>query len=178
MWLHSLWEEPKGLVSRQLPLQWILQDLAAGKLISRIGEHQIQAYLSKGGKRKKSKEDIVLASLFHRAKNMIIMLLGYIVILFCATLCTLNRKTLRLQNIKRKLFYYFQKGLNFFHGLICRFTLPPFLTLKNFEGLDLGKMDEVSDNWDCTTLSLSLLWLQSRMNLQHPLHYGYALPPG
>ena len=25
----------------------------------------------------------------------------------------------------------------------CRFTLPPFLTLKNFEGLDLGKMDEV-----------------------------------
>uniref|UniRef100_A0A2N9HNC3 FMN hydroxy acid dehydrogenase domain-containing protein n=1 Tax=Fagus sylvatica TaxID=28930 RepID=A0A2N9HNC3_FAGSY len=59
-----------------------------------------------------------------------------------------------------------------------RFTLPPFLTLKNFEGLDLGKMDEVSDNWDCTTLSLSLLWLQSRMNLQHPLHYGYALPPG
>lgn len=25
-----------------------------------------------------------------------------------------------------------------------RFTLPPFLTLKNFEGLDLGKMDEVS----------------------------------
>ena len=62
--------------------------------------------------------------------------------------------------------------------LLHRFTLPPFLTLKNFEGLDLGKMDEVSDNWDCTTLSLSLLWLQSRMNLQHPLHYGYALPPG
>ncbi|XP_022723917.1 peroxisomal (S)-2-hydroxy-acid oxidase-like isoform X3 [Durio zibethinus] len=26
-----------------------------------------------------------------------------------------------------------------------RFTLPPFLTLKNFEGLDLGKMDKVSD---------------------------------
>ncbi|KAF7822528.1 (S)-2-hydroxy-acid oxidase GLO1 isoform X1 [Senna tora] len=25
-----------------------------------------------------------------------------------------------------------------------RFTLPPFLTLKNFEGLDLGKMDQVS----------------------------------
>ncbi|KAL9265298.1 Glycolate oxidase-like protein [Drosera capensis] len=25
-----------------------------------------------------------------------------------------------------------------------RFTLPPFLTLKNFEGLDLGKMDEAS----------------------------------
>ncbi|XP_061363132.1 glycolate oxidase 1-like isoform X2 [Gastrolobium bilobum] len=26
-----------------------------------------------------------------------------------------------------------------------RFTLPPFLTLKNFEGLDLGKMDEGND---------------------------------
>lgn len=25
-----------------------------------------------------------------------------------------------------------------------RFTLPPYLTLKNFEGLDLGKMDEVT----------------------------------
>ena len=28
-------------------------------------------------------------------------------------------------------------------GSFCRFTLPPFLTLKNFEGLDLGKMDKV-----------------------------------
>ncbi|KAK2968723.1 hypothetical protein RJ640_005910 [Escallonia rubra] len=27
-----------------------------------------------------------------------------------------------------------------------RFTLPPFLTLKNFEGLDLGKMDEAADS--------------------------------
>ncbi|KAJ8443254.1 hypothetical protein Cgig2_010149 [Carnegiea gigantea] len=27
-----------------------------------------------------------------------------------------------------------------------RFTLPPFLTLKNFEGLDLGKMDKTSDS--------------------------------
>uniref|UniRef100_A0A2N9HU93 (S)-2-hydroxy-acid oxidase n=1 Tax=Fagus sylvatica TaxID=28930 RepID=A0A2N9HU93_FAGSY len=27
-----------------------------------------------------------------------------------------------------------------------RFTLPPFLTLKNFEGLDLGKMDESTDS--------------------------------
>lgn len=25
-----------------------------------------------------------------------------------------------------------------------RFTLPPYLTLKNFEGLDLGKMDMVT----------------------------------
>ena len=25
----------------------------------------------------------------------------------------------------------------------CRFVLPQFLTLKNFEGLDLGKMDQV-----------------------------------
>uniref|UniRef100_A0A2N9HN29 (S)-2-hydroxy-acid oxidase n=1 Tax=Fagus sylvatica TaxID=28930 RepID=A0A2N9HN29_FAGSY len=47
-----------------------------------------------------------------------------------------------------------------------RFTLLLFLTLKNFEGLDLGKMDEVSDNWDCTTLSLSLLWLQTRLAVQ------------
>ncbi|KAJ0102373.1 (S)-2-hydroxy-acid oxidase GLO1 [Pistacia vera] len=27
-----------------------------------------------------------------------------------------------------------------------RFTLPPFLTLKNFEGLDLGKMNEADDS--------------------------------
>ncbi|XWS27459.1 hypothetical protein CRYUN_Cryun26dG0117000 [Craigia yunnanensis] len=27
-----------------------------------------------------------------------------------------------------------------------RFTLPPFLTLKNFEGLDLGKMDKADDS--------------------------------
>ncbi|KAI7987815.1 hypothetical protein LOK49_LG13G02320 [Camellia lanceoleosa] len=27
-----------------------------------------------------------------------------------------------------------------------RFTLPPFLTLKNFEGLDLGKMDRSNDS--------------------------------
>ncbi|KAF9672757.1 hypothetical protein SADUNF_Sadunf11G0077500 [Salix dunnii] len=27
-----------------------------------------------------------------------------------------------------------------------RFTLPPFLTLKNFEGLDLGKMDKANDS--------------------------------
>nr|GFB56880.1 aldolase-type TIM barrel family protein [Tanacetum cinerariifolium] len=27
-----------------------------------------------------------------------------------------------------------------------RFTLPPNLTLKNFEGLDLGKMDEANDS--------------------------------
>ncbi|TQD74049.1 hypothetical protein C1H46_040431 [Malus baccata] len=27
-----------------------------------------------------------------------------------------------------------------------RFTLPPFLTLKNFEGLDLGKMDKAADS--------------------------------
>nr|GMD06022.1 peroxisomal (S)-2-hydroxy-acid oxidase [Ipomoea batatas] len=26
------------------------------------------------------------------------------------------------------------------------FTLPPFLTLKNFEGLDLGKMDKADDS--------------------------------
>ena len=30
-----------------------------------------------------------------------------------------------------------------FDGSWCRFTLPPYLTLKNFEGLDLGKMDQV-----------------------------------
>lgn len=33
---------------------------------------------------------------------------------------------------------------NNFERLLYRFTLPPFLTLKNFEGLDLGKMDQVS----------------------------------
>ena len=73
------------------------------------------------------------------------MMLGFILILFSATFGTLNRSRIRLETIKTILFYYFQKGLNFFHGLICRFTLPPFLTLKNFEGLDLGKMDKVSD---------------------------------
>ena len=33
---------------------------------------------------------------------------------------------------------------SFTSGLSYRFTLPPFLTLKNFEGLDLGKMEKVS----------------------------------
>ena len=33
-----------------------------------------------------------------------------------------------------------------------RFTLPPFLTLKNFEGLDLGKMDKVSSPSNCTAI--------------------------
>jgi hypothetical protein len=28
--------------------------------------------------------------------------------------------------------------------LFCRFVLPPYLTLKNFEGLNIGKMDQVS----------------------------------
>jgi hypothetical protein len=31
----------------------------------------------------------------------------------------------------------------FFNVNPCRFTMPPYLTLKNFEGLDLGKMDKV-----------------------------------
>ncbi|XP_038998211.1 (S)-2-hydroxy-acid oxidase GLO1-like [Hibiscus syriacus] len=34
-----------------------------------------------------------------------------------------------------------------------RFTLPPFLTLKNFEGLDLGKMDKVSSHFNCCNLA-------------------------
>jgi hypothetical protein len=28
----------------------------------------------------------------------------------------------------------------------CRFVLPPHLTLKNFEGLDLGTMDQAADS--------------------------------
>lgn len=36
------------------------------------------------------------------------------------------------------------RNLNSSVILCCRFTLPPFLTLKNFEGLNLGKMDEVN----------------------------------
>ncbi|XVF87145.1 hypothetical protein PTKIN_Ptkin18bG0095800 [Pterospermum kingtungense] len=44
----------------------------------------------------------------------------------------------RLQNIR--------KDLYFLHGLTCRFTLPPYLTLKNFEGLDLGKIDKTDDS--------------------------------
>ncbi|KAM5586552.1 hypothetical protein ABKV19_005462 [Rosa sericea] len=35
-----------------------------------------------------------------------------------------------------------------------RFTLPPFLTLKNFEGLDLGKMDKIHCLFDLLTLVL------------------------
>lgn len=33
---------------------------------------------------------------------------------------------------------------DYLQNFFCRFVLPPFLTLKNFEGLDLGKMDQVS----------------------------------
>lgn len=40
-------------------------------------------------------------------------------------------------------------------GFLCRFTLPPFLTLKNFEGLDLGKMDEVCGNQNCLIITLT-----------------------
>lgn len=37
----------------------------------------------------------------------------------------------------------------------CRFVLPPFLTLKNFEGLDLGKMDQVSRRIDISLICAS-----------------------
>ncbi|KDO50494.1 hypothetical protein CISIN_1g017492mg [Citrus sinensis] len=48
-----------------------------------------------------------------------------------------------------------------------RFTLPPFLTLKNFQGLDLGKMDEANDSGLAAYVagqidrSLSWKWLQT-----------------
>ncbi|KAG4379983.1 hypothetical protein GLYMA_16G090550v4 [Glycine max] len=51
-----------------------------------------------------------------------------------------------------------------------RFTLPPFLTLKNFEGLDLGKMDKADDSGlasyvvgqiDCTLRWKDVKWLQT-----------------
>ncbi|XP_021293861.1 peroxisomal (S)-2-hydroxy-acid oxidase isoform X1 [Herrania umbratica] len=47
-----------------------------------------------------------------------------------------------------------------------RFTLPPFLTLKNFEGLDLGKMDKVSDK--CLI----------NLNLNYPFTLPVCLPNG
>jgi hypothetical protein len=54
--------------------------------------------------------------------------------------------------------------------LFCRFVLPPYLTLKNFEGLNIGKMDQVCDlrvhcrpcvptqflTLECTRVSLAL----------------------
>lgn len=46
--------------------------------------------------------------------------------------------------------------LDFLHILTCRFTLPPFLALKNFEGINLGKMDKVNDILSVISLSLSL----------------------
>ncbi|KAG0466149.1 hypothetical protein HPP92_017729 [Vanilla planifolia] len=55
-----------------------------------------------------------------------------------------------------------------------RFTLPPFLTLKNFEGLNLGKMDKTDDSGLASYVagqidrSLSwkdVLWLQSITSL-------------
>jgi (S)-2-hydroxy-acid oxidase len=32
-----------------------------------------------------------------------------------------------------------------FGEFLCRFTMPSHLVLKNFEGLDLGKLDKVCD---------------------------------
>ncbi|KAG0468745.1 hypothetical protein HPP92_018073 [Vanilla planifolia] len=55
-----------------------------------------------------------------------------------------------------------------------RFTLPPFLTLKNFEGLDLGKMDKSDDSGlasyvagqiDRTLSWKDVKWLQSITSL-------------
>ncbi|KAJ9672786.1 hypothetical protein PVL29_026136 [Vitis rotundifolia] len=55
-----------------------------------------------------------------------------------------------------------------------RFTLPPFLTLKNFEGLDLGKMDKADDSGlasyvagqiDRTLSWKDVKWLQTITNL-------------
>ncbi|XP_064972603.1 glycolate oxidase 5-like isoform X1 [Musa acuminata AAA Group] len=40
-----------------------------------------------------------------------------------------------------------------------RFTLPPFLTLKNFEGLDLGKMDKVSLRCPCSLSDFMSMFL-------------------
>ncbi|XP_058071487.1 glycolate oxidase isoform X2 [Magnolia sinica] len=43
-----------------------------------------------------------------------------------------------------------------------RFTLPPYLTLKNFEGLDLGKVDEANDSglasYVASQIDQSLSW--------------------
>ena len=47
-----------------------------------------------------------------------------------------------LQNILQSLHIVQHFLLLFLCGLL-RFVLPPHLTLKNFEGLDLGKMDKV-----------------------------------
>lgn len=39
---------------------------------------------------------------------------------------------------------------------VCRFTLPPHLTLKNFEGLNLGTLDRVSaDNFQTKAMNFS-----------------------
>ncbi|KAL2943486.1 Peroxisomal [Bienertia sinuspersici] len=43
-----------------------------------------------------------------------------------------------------------------------RFVLPPYLTLKNFEGLDLGKMDQANDSG---LASYDLKWLQTITSL-------------
>lgn len=45
--------------------------------------------------------------------------------------------------------------------LLYRFVLPPFLTLKNFEGLDLGKMDEVSGNHNVNLLTCLMYLLRT-----------------
>ncbi|KAG5551455.1 hypothetical protein RHGRI_009765 [Rhododendron griersonianum] len=51
-----------------------------------------------------------------------------------------------------------------------RFTLPPFLTLKNFEGLDLGKMDEANDSglasYVAGQIDRTLSWKVSRLSIQ------------
>lgn len=50
-----------------------------------------------------------------------------------------------IQDMLLILFYYllFHDIVIIDFDIIFRFTLPPHLTLKNFEDLDLGKMDKV-----------------------------------
>ncbi|KAG5597465.1 hypothetical protein H5410_038697 [Solanum commersonii] len=55
-----------------------------------------------------------------------------------------------------------------------RFVLPPFLTLKNFEGLDLGKMDQANDSglasYVAGQIDRTLSWKVYYLSLGHPTY--------
>ena len=55
-----------------------------------------------------------------------------------------NDTLMQDQNENIHLSEFFSDKLAYCGYCCCRFVLPPNLTLKNFEGLDLGKMDQVN----------------------------------
>ncbi|KAE8656182.1 Peroxisomal (S)-2-hydroxy-acid oxidase GLO5 [Hibiscus syriacus] len=113
-----------------------------------INAEILRSVALKGGERFVHKGRNVVAQLVRRAKRA-----GFKVIALKVDTPRLGRREADIKN---------------------RFTLPPFLTLKNFEGLDLGKMDKtvglglasnVADQIDRTLSWKYVKWLRTITSL-------------